>query len=261
MNELSALLFAADGYILGGAAVMMRLLGVLSGTPLGTNSAVPPRVRALLALHLTLVMCWALGFPHLPPEAGIAAWLAVLAPEFILGLAMGLMVRVIMAFATGMGQMASYSMGLGFASFVDPSTGASTTVISRILKVIGLLVFFAVDAHLHIISAVFDTFRMLPPGSVAMTTVSRLDMAHLGSQFFSVSLRLAAPVMAAGLMVYVVLAVMAKVAPQMNLFAFGFALTIPAGMIMLYFTMPSFAALMSDQLLDVANQMRMLVAN
>ena len=127
-------------------------------------------------------------------------------------------------------------------------------VVDRLTWTIMLLLLLATDAHLMLIEAMLDTFRMAPVGQAPL--LNGLEIANWGGQIFEASLRLAAPALAVGFMIYTVLAILARVSPQMNLFAFGFAMTIPGGFIALLLSSSHSVSLMVDLLDRLPGAMR-----
>ncbi len=248
------------GWALGAGAVFFRLLGFLLGFPLWNNPAVAMPIRVTFVIGSTAVLVMALGWPWIPVESpdGLV-WLAVLAPEFLLGAALGLLVRVVLAAAEGMAQMMSMAIGLGFATFVDPGTGSNSSAIGRLVATAATLLFVAADFHLPVLRAFFDTFVLLPVGSPIPVDAMGLEVAGLGSLFFHLSLRLAAPVLATGLMIYLILAVISRVAPQMNLFAIGFAVIIPSGILVLFWEVPDLLMVFANYFEAMPSMIRSLV--
>ncbi len=234
-------------YVVGWMAVLLRALGVLAALPIWREGTVPPRIRAAVAAYVALVMGWGLGLPRVE-AAGPGSAMLVLLGELLLGVGLGLFVRMVLALAEGLGRLVSYSVGLGFATFVDPSTGGSADAATRIASVVFALLFLSVDAHLEVLRALFATFRVVAIGEAGSVVLSDASMGitELGAGFFELSVVFAAPVIAVTLVVNVVLAVIAKVAPQMNVFAFGFLLTIPAGLFLWLATTPEISARFLD---------------
>lgn len=253
MNAFGDLLTAYPAYLIGAAAIFSRLTGLFLGAPFFNHSAIPSRVRGTFIAYLTIAFAFALGLPTGEPKSTAFGWAAYLIPEFILGLAMGVVARIFVSLAGGMGQMVSYSMGLGFATFVDPATGVDTTVIGRLIQTAALLLFVLVDAHLLLIEALVKTFHIIPVGELTIAKAAQIDISQAGADFFAISLRLAAPAMAVGLMIYTVLGVITRVSPQMNVFAFGFALTIPSGLIVLFAETPMILSVFQNYFLDLPN--------
>jgi len=243
-----------DMYIATWAAILFRVAGFFILMPFIRHGAVPSRIVVALLLHLSLVILLGLGLPSVAMPVEPVGWVLLLAPEFLLGAGLGVMVRAILAAAQGMGNLVSQAVGLAFATFLDPGTQSAMQVVDRLTWTIMLLLLLATDAHLMLIEAMLDTFRMAPVGQAPL--LNGLEIANWGGQIFEASLRLAAPALAVGFMIYTVLAILARVSPQMNLFAFGFAMTIPGGFIALLLSSSHSVSLMVDLLDRLPGAMR-----
>ena len=243
-----------DMYIATWAAILFRVAGFFILMPFIRHGAVPSRIVVALLLHLSLVILLGLGLPSVAMPVEPVGWVLLLAPEFLLGAGIGVMVRAILAAAQGMGNLVSQAVGLAFATFLDPGTQSAMQVVDRLTWTIMLLLLLATDAHLMLIEAMLDTFRMAPVGQAPL--LNGLEIANWGGQIFEASLRLAAPALAVGFMIYTVLAILARVSPQMNLFAFGFAMTIPGGFIALLLSSSHSVSLMVDLLDRLPGAMR-----
>lgn len=242
--DLTTLMASLPELITGAMCVLFRLVSIfVIGIPFGYHTAVPMRVKVFLMLHISTVMVAALGFPSVDVgNAGPIGWLVVLAPEILLGLSMGFIVRLVLWTAEGLGTLVAMSVGLAFAQSVDPGTGIQSTAVGKIANMMAILLMLSLNTHLEVIAALFGSFHRYPPGQVPNFSHSTLELANLGGVFIAESLRLAAPVVACGLVIYLVLAVISRVAPQMNLFAIGFPMLIMGGLTAFGLSLPDIAA-------------------
>ncbi|MEC9400183.1 MAG: flagellar biosynthetic protein FliR [Myxococcota bacterium] len=249
--------YILDMYIATWAAILFRSTGFFVLMPFVRHGAVPSRVVVALLIHLSLVVLLGLGLPSVVAPSDPVGWVLLLAPEFLMGAGLGVIVRTVLAAAQGMGNLVSQAVGLAFATFIDPGTQSAMQVVDRLTWTIMLLLLLATDAHLFLIEAMLDTFRMVPVGQAPL--LDGREIAMWGGHMFEASLRLAAPALAVGFMIYTVLAILARVSPQMNLFAFGFALTIPGGFIALLLSSSHSVGLMMDLLDRLPRAMRAFV--
>lgn len=243
-------------WIASGAAVLLRLGGLVIVLPFSTTGVANARARAAFVLYASVAMVIGVAGPARDVPASALDWLLFLGPEVMLGAAIGLLARLVLAAGTAMGQSASMMMGLGFATFVDPSSGAVTDSAGRIVRLVAGLLLVILDAHLLLFDAIGDSFQLVPVGAASWVEVAQASdgiVAH-GARLFSISLQLAAPIFSAVTMVYVVLAVIARVAPQMNLFAFGFVLTIPTGLFLLASSAPQIVVVFSGEWLELPSR-------
>lgn len=258
MERLAAMLdHLINMYVTTFAAILFRTAGFMVMMPFVRHGAVPARIMVALLIHTSLVVLLGMGVASVPMPAEPVGWVLLLGAEILLGLGLGVVVRVVLSAAKGMGQIISQAIGLGFATFIDPGSQSSMQVIDRLTWTILLLLLLATDTHLLLVEGLLETFRIAPVGQAPL--LDGMDIARWGSKAFEASLRLAAPALAVGFMIYTVLAILARVAPQMNLFAFGFAMTIPGGLIAMLLSSSHTASLMTDLMQRLPGAMRAFV--
>jgi flagellar biosynthesis protein FliR len=228
--------------------VFMRFLGLFIFLPFWSGGALPAPTRVTLILLLSLPLSLRLLSDHIYriPTSDLEL-VVVLGGELLIGLGAGLIVRACHATAAGAGQIASMTMGLGFAQSIDPMTGANTTALGRLLLTFAGILFFTTDIHLLLLKTLELSFNFVPVGELSHLGSRLSQLPDLGRNFFRAAFSLSAPVTLAALLAYVVLAAISKVSPQINLFAIGFAITISAGIIVLYFAMPDILAKLSAE--------------
>lgn len=226
-----------------------RVLGLLIAAPLFGNPRFPLRVRLGLALLITIVVA-----PTLPPVPQVApdslAGLGIFAQQLLIGLTMGFAVRLVFTAVEMAGELIGMQMGLGFAIFYDPQNAGQIPVVGQFLGVLTTLIFLALNGHLLMLSALAESFRDLPVGTLPGTG-RWLDIAGWGAGIFSAALLLAMPVIAALLTVNLALAALTRSSPQLNVFAIGFPITLAVGFAALLLTLPWLPAT-AESLLRVA---------
>ncbi|MEF9943985.1 MAG: flagellar biosynthetic protein FliR [Burkholderiaceae bacterium] len=215
---------------------LVRVLAMISAAPLLSHRAIPTRLKLGLALAIVVVLV-----PVLPAAPAVdiasATGLPMLIGNLMIGLALGFTVRLVFAAIELAGEAIGLQMGLSFGAFFNPAAGTQSNSISSFLGTIALLMFLAIDGHLMLIHAVAESFRLFPV-AVGLGADSFRQMAVMGSQIFSLGLSIALPFVAVSLLVNVVLGVMARIAPQFNIFAVGFPLTILVGLGTLFMFLP-----------------------
>jgi flagellar biosynthesis protein FliR len=131
------------------------------------------------------------------------------------------------------------AMGLGFAQMVDPQSGASSPALGQFLSILGTFLFLALNGHLALAGIVVDSYRSLPPGQAWLGQGSIHDILAFGGDLFAAGMAIALPVGFALILVQVVMAMLARSAPAMNLFSVGMPATILAGVILLAVAAPA----------------------
>lgn len=220
---------------------LARILALLAVAPPFSNAALPRRVRLALALAVSLALVPAL--PPIPPVAPASgAGLLILAQQMLIGFAMGFAMRLVVAAIDFAGELVSLQMGLGFATFYDPDSASQTPVLAEFLAMLGVLVLFSINGHLMILATLAQSFTVLPIGGTALAAASWSNLVHAGAVIFVSGLLLALPAVAALLITNVALGVLTRAAPQLNLFAVGFPITLIGGFVMLILSLGYLAA-------------------
>ena len=220
---------------------LARILALLAAAPPFNNAGLTTRVRLVLGLAIAMAVSPALpAMPAIEPASGLG--LLILAQQMIIGLAMGLALRLVFSAIDLAGMMISTQMGLGFATAYDPQTASQTPVVSELIGMLALLVFLSIDGHLMVLSTLVQSFTFLPVKLLAISEASWLNIASAGGIIFSAGVMLALPAVTALLITNVALGVLGRVAPQLNLIVIGFPVTILLGFIALYVGMSYLAA-------------------
>ncbi len=206
--------------------------------PVTGSSNIPVRVRLMLALAVTLlVMPLVPSVPQVTPFSWAA--IAIILQQLLIGAAMGFaLMLVFSAIVTG-GQLIAMQMGLGFASMVDPQNGTQVPVLSQLYILMTTLLFLGMNGHLVLIQLLVESFRLLPIGETGIGADGFHAIASWGSQMFAGALWLALPAMASLLVVNIAFGVMARSAPQLNIFAIGFPVAMIMGFVVILYTLPS----------------------
>jgi flagellar biosynthesis protein FliR len=177
----------------------------------------------------------------------------VLVQQLVIGLAMGFSVSLAFAAVQLAGDFIGAQMGLGFAWFVDPQSSAQSPMVGSLLNLIATLIFLAIDGHLILLAVISKSFTFAPIGSTFVDVMDWHKLLAAGSTVFSIGLHLALPAVAAVFISNVALGVLTRAAPQLNLFAIGFPITLSLGMLVLWLSMPHYGPMLERTLLDTLN--------
>lgn len=234
-----------DAWIAAFFYPMVRILALLAAAPPFSNAAVPIRIKLILGLAISLALVPAL--PALPPiSPGSGEGMLILGQQMLIGMAMGFAMRLTVAAIDYAGEAIGLQMGLGFATFYDPDNTSQTPVVSEFLSLLGLLVLLSINGHLMIMATLAHSFTVLPIVGTSLAAGSWSNFAHAGAVIFSSGLILALPVIAALLITNVALGVLTRAAPQLNLFAVGFPITLIAGFVMLILSLSYLAGPLTE---------------
>ena len=214
----------------------VRILATLAALPFFSESAIPKRAKVGLGVLLTLVVA-----PSLPelPAVPTASWTALLiaAQQVLIGLALGLTMRILFAAVQAAGEFIGLQMGLSFASFFDPATGSNTAVLSRLLNVVAVLMFLALNGHLLVLGVLARTFQVLPIG-LGLDVGGWGVLLDWSSELFIAGMLLALPLIIVLLSINLAFGILNRTAQQLTIFAVGFPITLTIGLVLLTVVIP-----------------------
>lgn len=215
---------------------LARILGFAAIAPVFNNLAIPRRIRLTIGLAIGLGIA-----PLVPPVSGVdinsGVGLWMLAREMGIGVAMGFAMRLAFTAVDMAGEQIGLQMGLGFAVFYDPTSAAQTPVIANFLILLATLVFLSINGHLMMVATLAQSFQVIPIAPGFLPAQGWLNLVLMAKTIFAMGLLLALPVTTALIITNLALGVLNRAAPQLNLFAIGFPITITGGFILLMVTL------------------------
>src|SRR5471032_352934 len=225
---------------------LSRMLGLIATAPVFGHASTPLTVKLGLGVLLALIV--APTVPALPAAD----------PMSYSGLSMGFSMRIVFASVEFAGQVASLTMGLGFASFFDPASQAQSSAISQFLALLATMMFLTVNGHLVLLAALVESFDSLPISALHVSGAGFKQLADWGATIFSTGLQLSLPIIAALLITNVALGILTRAAPQLNLFGIGFPITLGVGFLVLAMALPTLSTPLQNLFLRGVEEMRHL---
>jgi len=215
----------------------LRLLGLMLADPFYSSRTIPVRVRVALSILLVLLIA-----PNLQPMPAVplssASGFLIAARELAIGLAMGFVVRIMFSCMEMAGHLAGLQMGLGFATFYDPQHSTNVPIVAQFLSIFTLLVYLSLNGHLILLQALFDSYAQLPVQGGLPNGQGFRMVAEFGAIIFRAGVMISLPVLGALLVTNLAIGVMTRAAPQLNVFAVGFPITLGIGFAALYMILP-----------------------
>jgi len=211
---------------------MLRVGGFILVAPTLSETVIPRRIKIIMSLALAFLMA---PLVRIPAALSILSGAGLLAAvqELLIGVAIGLVVQLTFEALIFAGQSISLTMGLGFATLVDPQRGANTTVLGQMFMIFGLLTYLAINGHLVLLGALAESFKTLPIGAAHIDKNFLLSVVQWGAHVFESGLLIALPAVIALVIVNLALGVVTRAAPQLNLFGIGFTITLMCGFFVL----------------------------
>ncbi len=236
--------------------VLTRISGLVMTAPIFGSRHVPMRVRAFLAVGMALIIT-PLHTENAPPvPSSVVQFMVILGRELMLGLALGLAVMILFTALQLTGQILGQMSGMSLADVFDPGFGQSVPMFTQLLDAVTLSVFIVIGGHRQVMQALLDTFRWRPPGSDDFPPDLVASLVHVLHESFVVGIRAAAPVMVALLLSIVVLGLISRTLPQLNILAVGFSLNSMVMVLTLALSLGGIAWLVQEQAYEVIDTMR-----
>ncbi len=208
--------------------------------------AAPVFGAQFVPVQLRLIVALAIGIPALnttnfvlPTEGlGSIAGFMLIAGEVLAGLAIGFAVQIGFSAAVLAGETIGNAMGLGFAGMIDPASGQNNPMLGQFLAILATFLFLAIGGHLALAAIIVESYRALPPGDAWMSAESINGLVLFGGVLFEAGLSIALPVGFAIILVQLVMGMLARSAPQLNLFSVGLPAALLAGIVLLAIAAP-----------------------
>jgi flagellar biosynthetic protein FliR len=236
----------------------VRIGAMLMVAPVfGAHKIVPVRIRLGITLVLTALIA-----PLLPSPPAVdplsAQGILITVNQLLLGFGMGFVLQLVFSTLVFGASSISMTMGLGFASFIDPQNGMQAPVVSTLYTIIGTLLFLALNGHLVAIQILIASFKAMPVGPIGLSRGSMMALTLWAGRMFIGALLIALPALITIMLINMAFGVMTRAAPQLNIFAVGFPTTMAAGFVIMVLTLPSLLPRFTELLMDAFDMMQKL---
>ena len=228
---------------------LFRVSAMVAAAPVFGTRSVPTKVKIMTALAITSILV-----PILPaPEVNVFSPLSiiVIAQQILIGLIIGFTVQLVFSAVITGGQIVAMQMGLGFSLMVDPQNGTQSPVLSQFYVVMVMLIYLAINGHLVLIEVLAESFKTMPISSEGLVANDFMEVVRWGANIFAGGTAIALPAIASLLVVNIAFGVMTRSAPQLNIFAIGFPITMMLGFTLVMVTLPNIAPQSTSLFADV----------
>jgi flagellar biosynthetic protein FliR len=209
--------------------VLLRVSGIMLFAPFFSNQAVPLQIRAALALVVAYVLAPSLPLSTIPNGLGLSSITGLVAGEILSGILLGFAASCVFAGMQCAGQIISFQLGFSLINQFDPQTNVEAPVFSFLHNYIGLLFFLLINGHHWFLLAISNSFGPLPVGGFRIHGSVLAWILELSAQVLVIGLRIAGPVLIVTTIVDVVLGIIGRAAPQIQIIIVGMPLKILVG--------------------------------
>lgn len=215
----------------------LRILAVFTAAPIFSAKSFPLRARIALAFFIAFA-----AVPSLEPQPIISLTgpdaIGAVFQQVGVGLAIGFSVRIIFAAFELAGEVVGFQMGLGFASFFNPALNTQSSAVGRLFGHMAAFLFVVMNGHVVVILALVKSFEVFPVDQNFLESLKLMKLYTYGSEIFASGLWIALPMIGMLMFVNLALGIVSRVAPQMNIYAIGFPITLSVGLIGIAATLP-----------------------
>ena len=213
--------------------ILVRISAFVYTAPFLSTRNVPFRVKTGLAVCIAVLVQSVTEYDPLI-YSGVIGFALMIMKEAVAGAAMGFFANVSQYILAFVGQRMDIDIGFSMVSEFNAVSQSEVTITGTFYSYAVILVMMVSDLHLHIVRAIIESFQLIPVGGAVIDVDIYKLMLVFITDYFILGFRIVLPVYAAILLVDTILGILAKVAPQMNMFAVGIQIKIAVGIVMLY---------------------------
>ncbi len=239
----------SESEILFFSMVLIRMSAFVVSWPVFGVENIPQHVKALFALILTMVIFPTIPMTQMQASAVQSSMILLVMREAFIGVSMGFLARFFFFAFRIAGEMISQAMGLSSASMFNPALGGQTTTVEQFYVTLASMFYLAVNGHHYLIKGLVESYHFLPPAVLELNTSQFTGLGHMLQEIAELGLRFSAPVVISILVINLVLGVIGKTVPQLNVLVTSFPINILIGFILMIVTLP----MLMDQMGDFLN--------
>jgi flagellar biosynthetic protein FliR len=241
--------------IMGFLTVLFRVSGIMIFAPFYSNGAFPSQVRIVLPLILALTLGPMVPAAQFSDEFAFTRVVTVVLGEVLIGMVLGLTASFIFGGLQLAGQIIGFQLGFSLVNVIDPQSAVESSVFSILNNFIGLTLFLLINGHHWLIRAVSDSLQFLPAGQVSLKGPLVEEVLRLSGGMFLAGLRIAGPVIAVTAIADVVLGMIGRAAPQINILIVGMPVKTLVGLAALSIAFYFLPAFLGDAFTRLAHEL------
>jgi len=218
--------------------IMARIGGLFATMPIFDQRTIPRFVKTNLVILSSFLLWFVVPQNPAMMPVDVITLIMALFSEFLMGAIVGQVMAIVFISVEAAGGFMSSQMGLSVATIMDPATGQQSTIMINFFRMVMTTLFFVIDGHHFLLSAMFRSFDILPVLSPRNLSLASENLVLMGSMIFSVGIQLSAPVVLTIFLLDFSFGLVSRVAPQVNVFMLGFQMKPSLGSLMLFMMTP-----------------------
>jgi flagellar biosynthetic protein FliR len=225
--------------------LISRIGGLLAALPVFSGRTIPVKVKLGLVLTLSLMLAPSIPMPTLSLDPMILV--GGMLSEMAIGVTIGLAVRLMFGALEVAGELLGIQMGFGAVHLFDPTTSHQTPMIAQFFTMLASLIFLSLNAHLFAMATIIHSYEAIPAFGAHLSSHLGEEILLLSQRMFTIGMKLAAPVLITILLINVLMALLGRAVPQVQVFVLSFPITIAGGLLVLSLGMPFTVALIGSE--------------
>jgi len=232
--------------LFGFVMVLTRISTFFLVIPVFSWKSIPIRIKVAMTVLLAIFFSMIIPAPVVAGKVSNVEAVLLIANEATYGLALGLVAAFVFAAVKFSGRIIERQMGLAMAQILDPLTGDRAQPLGSLLEIIFIMLFLSVNGHHLFLLIISRSYESFPAGSIPTIPVLTEGIIQAGSTMLIHGLKLAAPILAAFLLLMVVLAVLARMVPEMNILFISLPLRVGLGLLMVAIFLPFISSFVGE---------------
>lgn len=218
--------------------VFLRIASILVMLPVFSSKGIPSIFKIGLALSISIILVATLKLDPMPVMSHIFPFAVEAIGEIMIGIIIGLSVKVIFAGIQIAGQLIGYQMGMALANVIDPNTSQQVPIMAQFIELLALLLLVVTNAHHWFIRALVESYRLVPPFGFQFNHSVMAQVVEFGANMFIIAIKIGAPIITALFLTSVAFGLIARTVPQMNVLIVAMPLKIGVGLLFMGFSLP-----------------------
>lgn len=215
--------------------VLMRMASFVFAAPFFNTAGTPQRTKVGFSFFLS-VLVYSLHMDMTVDYNGVIEYAALVIQEVMVGVLLGAVTSFCVQIIMFSGKVIDMDIGISMAQIYDPTTHMQVGIMGNFYYYLLMLMLIVSGMHRYLVAAIVETYNAIPIGGVKFSTTIYTDIVGFMADYFIIGFRIALPIFAVMLLMNCILAILAKVAPQMNMFVIGIQLKLFVGILVIYFT-------------------------
>jgi len=237
--------------------LVSRIGGIVAAFPMLGGRTVPHQIKIALVVMLGIALSPLIRLPQLSQD--VFELTAGLASELLIGLVIGLAVRLVFGALEIAGELLGVQMGFGAVQLLDPMTAQHSSVMSEYFRIVAMLVFLSLNAHMVVVAAIVSSYETIPPFGARLSSALGEEVLQLSQHMFVVALQLSAPVLVVMILINILLAMLGRAVVQINVFVLSFPITILGGLLVLGLALPYTVSLFEREFIGLHDTIERLM--